>query len=132
MILVHMPTLLVVALFFTGCSTVSPKRLPNFATTEARLDAASAVANPEAKFHIEEARKQLESAKQACFVNTEALEQAVKERNEAVKDAEVWKAKQRKALGELWMWRGALIAAILFAARGPILWVVRKFIGIPW
>lgn len=126
-----MPVLLVVALFFTACSTVSSKRLPDFATTEARLDAAASVANPEAKAHIEAAKRQLESAKQACFVNTEALEQAVKERNEALKDAQVWKAKQRKALGELWMWRGALIAAVLFAARGPIFWVVRKFIGIP-
>lgn len=93
---------------------------------------AESVANPEAKKHIQEARKQLESAKQACLASAESLDQAVKDKNEAVAKAEYWKQKQRKALKELWLWRGAFIVAGLFALKGPILWVLRKFIGIPW
>jgi len=125
-----------VALLLTGCTTVSPKGLPNFSTTEARLDAASAVANPEAKVHIEAAREQLKAAKEACFANTEQLEQAIKEKNEATKDVEVWKGKQRKALKELWIYRGALIALGLWVFRGfifsGVMFVARKFVGIPW
>lgn len=93
---------------------------------------AESVANPEARKHIQEARKQLESAKQACLASAESLDQAVKDKNEAVAKAEYWKQKQRKALKELWLWRGAFIVAGLFALKGPILWVLRKLIGIPW
>lgn len=96
------------------------------------MDAAKRVANPEAKVHIVEAEKQLQAAKDACLASASDLEQAVKERNEAIADAQKWKEKQRKALKELWFWRGALIVSVLFAARGPILWLVRKFVGIPW
>ena len=125
-----------VALLLCGCTTVSPRGLPNFSTTEARLDAASSVANPEAKAHIQAAREQLKAAKEACFANTEQLEQAIKEKNEAIKDAEVWKSKQRKALKELWIYRGALIALGLWVFRGflfsGVMFVARKFVGIPW
>lgn len=125
-----------VALLLCGCTTVSPRGLPNFSTTEARLDAASSVANPEAKVHIQAAREQLKAAKEACFANTEQLEQAIKEKNEAIKDAEVWESKQRKALKELWIYRGALIALGLWVFRGflfsGVMFIARKFVGIPW
>lgn len=124
--------LLPLCLFLVSCSTTSYKGAPDFSVAESRLDLAHSVANPEAKAHIEEAKKQFKAAKDLCLTNTEQLEEAVKERNEAVKEAQYWKAKQRKALKELWFWRGALIVAVLFAARGPILWLVRKFVGIPW
>jgi hypothetical protein len=123
-------------LFLSACTTVSSKGLPNFSTTEARLDAAMSVANPEAKAHIEAAREQLKAAKEACYANTEALEQAIKEKNEAVKDAGVWKDKQRKALKELWIYRGAIIALVLWVFRGFLfsgaMFVARKFVGVPW
>lgn len=123
-------------LILPGCTTVSNKGYPNFSTAEARLDAASAVANPEAKQHIEAARTQLKAAKEACYANTESLEQSVKEKNEAVKDAVVWKDKQRKALKELWIYRGAIIALVLWVFRGFLfsgaMAIARKFVGIPW
>ena len=123
-------------LILSGCTTVSNKGYPNFSTAEARLDAASAVANPEAKQHIEAARTQLKAAKEACYANTESLEQAIKEKNEAVKDAAVWKEKQRKALKELWVYRGAIIALVLWVFRGFLfsgaMVIARNFVGIPW
>ena len=123
--------LLVACFFLSGCSTTY-KGSPDFSVAETRLDLAYQTADPVTRKHLDEAKKQLASAKQLCLTNTEQLEQAVQERNEALAKAEYWKAKQRKALKELWFWRGALIVAVLFAARGPLLWLVRKFIGIPW
>lgn len=127
----HALAILAIAAVFTGCST-TPKGGPDFSVAETRLDLAYQSADPVTRKHLDEARKQLASAKQLCLTNTEALEQAVRERNEASAKAEYWAAKQRKALKELWFWRGALIVSVLFAARGPILWLIRKFIGIPW
>jgi predicted kinase len=131
-----MGILVLVALLLSGCTTVSSKGFPNFTSTEARLDAASSVANPEAKAHIQAAKEQLKAAKEACYANTEALEQSIKEKNEAVKDAAVWKEKQRKALKELWVYRGAIIALVLWTFRGFIfsgaMFVARKFVGVPW
>jgi hypothetical protein len=53
-----------------------------------------------------------------------------------VKEANDWKAKQRKALKELWIYRGALIVLGLWVFRGfifgGIMFVARKFVGIPW
>ena len=121
---------LLILLCLVGCST--PRREVDFSSAETRLSMAESVANPEARKHIQEARRQLESAKQACLASAESLDQAVKDKNEAVAKAEYWKQKQRKALKELWLWRGAFIIAGLFALKGPILWVLRKFIGIPW
>jgi len=115
-----------------ACSTTTYKGSPDFSVAESRLEQAYQSADPATRRHLDEAKKQLASAKQLCLTNTEQLEQAVKERNQAESDAKYWKEKQRKALKELWFWRGALIVAVLFAARGPILWLVRKFIGIPW
>lgn len=128
--------LLLACLALTGCSTVSSRGYPNFSSTEARLDAASDVANPEAKAHIKAAKEQLKAAKEACFANTESLEQSIKEKNEAVKETVVWKDKQRKALKELWVYRGAIIALVLWTFRGFIfsgaMFVARKFVGVPW
>ena len=114
-----------------ACSTTQIRRA-DFSTAEARIDMAIDAANPEAKKHLLVARQQLKTAIEACNVSAEQLEGAVREKNEAIKDAAYWKAKQRKALKELWFWRGALIVVVLFAARGPILWAARKLVGIPW
>ena len=123
--------LLAACFFLSACSTTY-KGSPDFSVAETRLDLAYRTADPATRKHLDEAKKQLASAKQLCLANTEQLEQAVKERNEALAKTEYWKAKQRKSLEELWFWRGALIISVLFAARGPILWLARKFIGIPW
>jgi len=124
--------LIIACLFLAGCTTTSYKGSPDFSVAESRLDEAYKSADPATRKHLDEAKKQLKAAKELCVTNTEQLESAVKERNEAETQAKYWKEKQRKALKELWFWRGALIVAVLFAARGPILWLVRKFVGIPW
>jgi septal ring factor EnvC (AmiA/AmiB activator) len=53
-----------------------------------------------------------------------------------VADADRWKKKQRAALTELWIWRGACLAAVLWLLRKPLIgglgFVVRKFAGVPW
>lgn len=120
------------AVTLAGCSTTRPYKYADFSAVDARLDFAIEQADPKVKKHLEAAKKQLQSAVENCRATSEAYEQVVKEKNEAVKDAEYWKAKQRKALKELWIWRGLLIAVGLFALRGPIFWVVRKFFGIPF
>ena len=76
------------------------------------------------------------AADKACYANTQALDDAVKDKNEAIKDAEVWKQKQRTALKELWIYRGAIIALVLWTFRGVlfggVMFVARKFVGVPW
>lgn len=124
--------LIIACLFLAGCSSTSYKGSPDFSVAETRLDEAYKTADPVTRKNLDEAKKQFLAAKDLCLANTEQLEEAVKERNEALAKAEYWKAKQRKALKELWFWRGALLVAVLIAARGPILWLVRKFVGIPW
>lgn len=128
----HALAILAIVAVFTGCSSLPKRSSADFSTVEARMDAARRVANPEAKAHILEAEKQLKAAKDACLASVAELEEAIQERNKAVNEARVWKEKQRKALKELWFWRGALIVSVIFAARGPIFWLARKFIGIPW
>ena len=117
-----------------GCST--PKYSADFSVAESRIDEAIAVANPEAKKHLIVAKAQLGSAVQACKQTSVDLDEAVKEKNEAIKDAGVWKDKQRKALKELWIYRGALIALGIWMFRGVlfggVMFVARKFVGIPW
>jgi hypothetical protein len=124
--------LILVAIVFSGCSSVSRRSAPDFSVAETRLEQAYQTADPATRKHLDEARRQLASAKELCLTNTEQLEQAVKERNDALSKASYWKEKQRKALKELWIWRGALIVAVLFSLRGPLLWIARKFVGIPW
>jgi len=124
--------LLVFALFFlAGCSTTQHQS-PSFDRAYSYLDQASDSASGRTAEAIKKAKEQIIAADKACLANTEALDEAVRAKNEAIKDAEYWKAKQRKALKELWVWRGLLIVVGLFALRGPIFWVIRKFIGIPW
>jgi hypothetical protein len=117
-----------------GCST--PRNSADFTAAESHLNDAIAVANPEAKKHLVVAKAQLEAAVQACKQTSIELDEAVKEKNEAIKNAGVWKDKQRKALKELWVYRGALIALGLWMFRGVlfggIMFVARKFVGIPW
>lgn len=125
--------ILALSLIVSGCSSVSQRSsAPDFSVAETRLEQAYQTADPATRKHLDEARRQLASAKELCLTNTEQLEQAVKERNDALSKASYWKEKQRKALKELWIWRGALIVAVLFSLRGPLLWIARKFVGIPW
>ena len=124
--------LLILALIFlAGCSTTQHQS-PSFDRAYSYLDQASESASGKTAEAIKKAKEQIVAADKACSANTEALDEAVKAKNEAIKDSEYWKAKQIKALKELWIWRGLLIAVGLFALRGPIFWLVRKFIGIPW
>lgn len=117
-----------------GCST--PRHSANFSVAQSNIDEAIAVANPEAKKHLVVAKAQLETAVQACKQTSADLDEAVKDKNEAIKEAGVWKAKQRKALKELWIYRGALIALGVWMLRGVlfdgVMFVARKFVGIPW
>lgn len=124
--------LLIACFFLTACSTTSYKGSPDFSVAETRIEEAYKSADPVTRRHLDEAKKQIQAAKELCVSNSEQLEAAVKERNEALVKVEYWKAKQRKALKELWFWRGALLVSILFAARGPIFWLARKFVGVPW
>lgn len=122
---------LLFAIIFAGCSTTNHKT-PDFSIAENRLEQAYKTADPETRKHLDEAKRQLASAKDLCLTNTEQLEEAVKDKNDALKKAAYWKEKQRKALKELWIWRGALVIAIIFSLRGPLLWLARKLVGIPW
>ena len=90
--------LILACIFLAGCSTTSYKGSPDFSVAETRLEEAYKSADPATRKHLDEAKKQLKAAKELCLTNTESLEAAVKERNEAVAKAEYWKAKQRKAL----------------------------------
>lgn len=129
----HMQLILLV-LFMAGCTTT--RHSADFSVAELHIDEAIAVANPEAKKHLVVAKAQLETAVQACKQTTEDLDEAVKEKNEAIKEAGIWKAKQGKALKELWIYRGALIALGIWMFRGVIfggvMFIARKFVGIPW
>lgn len=123
---------IIACFLLAGCTTTSYKGSPDFSVAETRLNEAYKTADPVTRKNLDEAKKQFLAAKDLCLANTEQLEAAVKDRNEALAKAEYWKAKQRKALRELWFWRGALIISVIFAARGPLLWLARKFVGIPW
>ena len=130
----HLYLIPFLVLLLYGCST--PRQSADFSVAEARIDEAIAVANPEAKKHLVVAKAQLESAVQACKQTSVDLDEAVKEKNEAIRDAGIWKDKQRKALKELWIYRGALIALGIWMFRGVlfggVMFVARKFVGIPW
>ena len=121
----------VASIFLAGCSTSRIGRA-DFSAAEARIDMAIESAGPETRKHLVAAREQLKSAVQACNASAEQLDEAIKDKNDALSKAAYWKEKQRKALKELWFWRGALIISILVSLRGPLLWLARKFIGIPW
>ena len=130
----HMRLILLLSILFCGCST--PRHSADFSMAESHIDEAIAVANPEAKKHLVIAKTQLDTAIQACKQTSVDLDEAVKEKNEAIRDASVWKEKQRKALKELWIYRGAIIALVLWTFRGVlfggVMFVARKFVGVPW
>ena len=127
-----MRILAIFLLCLSSCSSVSHRGSADFSAAEASLIAAESKANPEAKAEIRIARAQVDAAKKACDANWKSLDECVRDKNEAIAKAEYWKAKQRKALKEIWIWRGAALVAILAALRGPIFWLLRKFVGIPW
>jgi hypothetical protein len=128
------PLAILFVICIVGCSTTSSKRSAgDFNRVDFYLEqVAEAKTVEDARKLADKAKAQLVSAKEVCASNTEELDRVTKELNEANKNVDYWKGKQRKALKELWFWRGALIVVGLFAMKGPIFWVVRKFVGIPW
>lgn len=118
-----------------GCASTSVKN-PSFDRAYSYLDEASSATTGKAAEAIAKARTQIIAADKACAANTQALDDSVKDKNEAIKEAGVWKQKQRKALKELWIYRGAIIALVLWTFRGAlfggVMFVARKFVGVPW
>lgn len=125
---------LLLFLGLAGCATTA--RSPNFSSAHVYLDQAEGSATGETLTSIKKAKTQLVAAEQACKTNTDLLDKSIRELNEQVGKAEYWKEKQRKALKELWIYRGAIIALVLWVFRGWIFsgvgFVARKFIGVPW
>lgn len=119
-----------VAMWVSSCASV-PKN-PSFERTWAYLDEAQKSSNGSVSMAIQKAKEQLATAEQACADNTKLVDQYAKEISILQGKADYWKQKQRKALKELWIWRGLFIGVLVFAARGPILWGLRKLVGIPW
>ena len=115
----------------SGCASVSPKS-PSFDRTWVYLEEAEKRSSGRVADSIKKAKEQLAAAELACADNTRLVDQYAKEISVLQGKADYWKQKQRKALKELWVWRGAFLAVLLFAARGPILWGLRKLVGIPW
>ena len=130
-----MQLLIIILLCLAGCSTTQ-RQSPSFDRAYSYLDQASDSATGKTAEAIKKAKEQIVAADKACSANTQALDEAVKDKNEAIKDAEVWRQKQRKALKELWIYRGAIIALVLWTFRGVlfggVMFVARKFVGIPW
>lgn len=130
-----MKKLLILTLPFViiGCSSVGTKQAPEFGGVTRRISAVEQAAErgdiPAVRKQVQALKDQLESAQAACEAQAYDYDKVVKEAND-------WKAKQRKALKELWIYRGALIALVLFLFRnwifGGIMFIARKFVGIPW
>lgn len=120
-------------LLLVGCSTIKPRGSPEFGGVTRKVDAVEQAVNagdlPAIKKEFGSLKSQLSSAQAACEAQAGDYERIAKEAND-------WKAKQRKALKELWIYRGALIALGLWIFRGfifgGIMFVARKFVGIPW
>jgi hypothetical protein len=123
--------ILIIPLVLSGCASVSPKN-PSFDRTWVYLEEAEKKSSGPVADSIKKAKEHLAVAELACADNTKLVDQYAKEISVLQGKADYWKQKQRKALKELWIWRGAFLAILLFAARGPILWGLRKLVGIPW
>lgn len=125
--------ILILPVFLAGCSTVGTKQAPEFGGVTRRISAVEQAAErgdiPAVRKQVQALKDQLESAQAACEAQAYDYDKVVKEAND-------WKAKQRKALKELWIYRGALIALVIFLFRnwifGGIMFIARKFVGIPW
>lgn len=126
-----MPIILIPIFLLAGCASVLPKN-PSFDRTWVYLDQAEKSSSGNVSTAIKKAKEQLAAAEQACADNTKLVDQYAKEISILQGKADYWKQKQRKALKELWIWRGLFIGVLIFAARGPILWGLRKLVGIPW
>jgi len=124
--------IVVLAACFLLCGCAGTQTSPSFDRAWVHLDQAERSSQGEAAIAIKKAREQLNAAEKACSENTELADRYAREISSLQSKADYWKEKQRKALRELWVWRGLLLAAVLFAARGPILWGLRKLVGIPW
>jgi hypothetical protein len=123
--------IVIVSLVLGGCASTPPKN-PSFDRTWVYLDEAERNSSGGVSNAIKKAKEQLAAAEQACIGNTKLVDQYAKDIAVLQGKADYWREKQRKALKELWVWRGLLIGVIIFAARGPILWGIRKLVGIPW
>lgn len=128
-----MRILIPLVLLLAGCSTIKPVGSPEFGGVTHKVDAVEQAVNagdlPAIKKEFSGLKSQLSSAQAACEAQAGDYERMTKEAND-------WKAKQRKALKELWIYRGALIALGLWIFRGfifgGIMFVARKFVGVPW
>jgi uncharacterized protein YceK len=117
----------------SGCSSFRHPQSPEFGGVTRKLSAVEQAAErgdiPAVRKQVQALKDQLESAQAACESQASDYDRVVKEAND-------WKAKQRKALKELWIYRGAIIALILFLFRnwifGGLMFIARKFVGIPW
>lgn len=126
-------TPLVIGFLLGGCTTTRTANSPEFGGVTRRISAVEQAAErgdiPAVRKQVQALKDQLESAQAACESQASDYDRVVKEAND-------WKAKQRKALKELWIYRGALIALGLFLFRnwifGGIMFIARKFVGIPW
>lgn len=118
-------------MLLAGCASV-PSKNPSFDRTWVYLDEAEKASSGSVSVAIKKAKEQLASAERACADNTKLVDQYAKEISILQGKADYWKQKQRKALKELWVWRCLFIGVLIFAARGPILWGLRKLVGIPW
>jgi len=124
-----LPLLVILA----GCSSLRTQQAPEFGGVTRKLSAVEQAAErgdiPAVRKQVQALKDQLESAQAACEAQSGDYDRVVKQAND-------WKAKQRKALKELWIYRGALIALGLFLFRrwifGGIMFIARKFVGIPW
>jgi len=126
-----MHLIVIIFIVLAGCASTPPKN-PSFDRTWVYLDEAERNSSGGVSNAIKKAKEQLAAAEQACIGNTKLVDQYAKDIAVLQGKADYWKEKQRKALKELWVWRGLLIGVIIFAARGPILWGIRKLVGIPW
>ena len=126
-------TTLVIGFLLGGCASTKTANSPEFGGVTRRISAVEQAAErgdiPAVRKQVQALKDQLESAQAACEAQSNDYDKVVKEAND-------WKAKQRKALKELWIYRGALIALGLFLFRnwifGGIMFIARKFVGIPW
>jgi len=128
------PVILVLTGFIlASCSTTRNTQSPEFGGVTRRIDAVEQAAD---RGDIQAVRKQVKALKDQLSSAQAACESQAEDYDRVVKQANDWKAKQRKALKELWIYRGALIALVLFLFRnwifGGIMFIARKFAGIPW
>lgn len=128
--------LILLAVLLTACSTPKQDTTPKFTPPsvvqvvkpiqEAKAKTAIAKTQPDKEAIVKslfEIEKSLEEAEKWSFelqrqidAQTLLLNNSITDKNQALEQAEYWHQKQIKALRELWIYRGILIAAISIMA----------------